>query len=226
LDKIIKFNNMNKNYKHCDKGHFYAASFSNCPHCQNQSDTGHSAGYGSNSDSGDTDKTALMGNAQTHASSSPPPNAGQASGGFADTVKVGSHGSGNDDGRTVVVSSGKKIDDKGEVPKSSPARKLVGWLVSYTINDLGIDFRLYEGQNNIGRDTKNIVRITEDPAISSHHATILFRGGQFYLRDEMSTNPSFVNGEEVMPGNTVKLKDGDSIMVGKTVLLLRYAMLS
>jgi pSer/pThr/pTyr-binding forkhead associated (FHA) protein len=42
----------------------------------------------------------------------------------------------------------------------------------------------------------------------------------------MSTNPSFVNGEEVMPGNTVKLKDGDSIMVGKTVLLLRYAMLS
>jgi len=142
-------------------------------------------------------------------------------------VKVGTPfgGGSGDDGRTVVVSSAKKSGEPGDVPKSTPSRKLVGWLVSYTINELGIDFRLYEGQNNIGRDGKNTIRITEDSSISSHHATILCRGGQFYLRDEMSTNPSFVNGEEVMPGNTIKLKDGDSIMVGKTVLLIRFSAL-
>ena len=216
---------MNKNYKNCDKGHFYPATYSSCPHCQNQSEDNFPSGEAANYGSDDSDKTVIMGNGGLNAAN--PQVSEGASSVTSDTVKVGTPygGVSVDDGRTVVVSSGKKTREQGETPKSTPSRKLVGWLVSYTINELGVDFRLYEGQNNIGRDGKNTVRITEDSSISSHHATILFRGGQFYLRDEMSTNPSFVNGEEVMPGNTVKLNDGDTIMVGKTVLMLRFAVL-
>lgn len=217
---------MNKNYKNCDNGHFYAATFSSCPHCSNEPEPTRESGDKSNFSSGDTDKTAMVSNSSLDSSS---PNTGPSSLGASlrPTVKVGTpfdSGANNHD-RTIVFSSGKNTNEKEDTLKPSPSRKLVGWLVSYTINELGIDFRLYEGQNNIGRDAKNTVRISEDPAVSSHHATILFRAGHFYIRDEMSTNPSFVNGEEVMPGNTVKLKDGDSIMVGKTVLLLRFSVL-
>lgn len=214
---------MNKNYKNCDRGHFYSATFSSCPHCLKDSPE---------SDGrpvpiiDETEKTIMMGNEGVN----PVPSSSNFGGDSSvtrDTVKVGTPfgGGSGDEGRTVVVSSARKTGEPGDVPKSTPSRKLVGWLVSYTINELGVDFRLYEGQNSIGRDGKNTVRVTEDSSISSHHATILYRGGQFYLRDEMSTNPSFVNGEEVMPGNTIKLKDGDSIMVGKTVLLIRFSAL-
>jgi hypothetical protein len=210
---------MNKNYKNCDQGHFYPSTFASCPHCQNQSNSTPSAGQGA----GDSDKTALMGNATKNAAGL---SSDATSPGFMETVKVGTPmmaTSSGDSGRTMVVSSSKGSEANAENQGPSPSRKLVGWLVSYTISELGVDFRLYEGQNNIGRDAKNTVRITEDSSISSHHATILFRGGQFYFRDEMSTNPSFVNEEEVMPGNTVKLGDGDAIRVGKTLLMLRIS---
>ena len=211
---------MNKNYKNCDQGHFYPSTFSSCPHCQNQPSTTDSTGI----ESGDNDKTALMGNAGKSLQGMGTEGASPS---FMETVKVGTpNPSIGDNGRTMVVPSTKGSDTKGEEQRPTPSRKLVGWLVSYTISELGVDFRLYEGQNNIGRDVKNTVRITEDGSISSHHATILFRGGQFYLRDEMSTNPSFVNEEEVMPGNTVKLADGDAIRVGKTLLMLRFSFVT
>jgi len=217
---------MNKNYKNCEQGHFYPSTFSSCPHCQNQSSTVASGNVGSVT-SDDSDKTALMGNGGRIQPASDPSFGSVGSSSQGATVQVGMPFSANEDqGRTIVVSSGPRSGQKESDVKPTPSRKLVGWLVSYTISELGVDFRLYEGQNNIGRDTKSTVRITEDSAISSQHATILNRGGQFYLRDEMSTNPSFVNGEEVMPGNTVKLNDGDSIMLGKTVLMLRVSILN
>lgn len=218
---------MNKNYKSCDRGHFYPATHSSCPHCQNQSEPTNDSNRSSGMGTGDTEKTALMGNPGLSGGQQKFSPGEMGSVPFGETVKVGTpFGSVPDDGRTVVVPTGGNKENPWDKAKSSPSRKLVGWLVSYTINELGVDFRLYEGQNNIGREAKNTVRITEDPSISSHHATILNRGGMFYLRDEMSTNPSFVNGEEVMPGNTVKLKDVDSIMLGKTVLMLRVSILN
>jgi hypothetical protein len=210
---------MNKNYKSCENGHFFASSFESCPHCKNQTEnpTGQSSIGQGNLDS---DKTSLIGNMGNPT--------GNASGNDKTignvTQRVGSEGAyTSDDGdRTRVVTSPGNISKE---PKISATRKLVGWLVSYSLSEFGVDFKLYEGQNIIGRDQNCTIRITEDPSISSKHATILFRGNQFYLRDEMSTNPSFVNKEEVMPGNTIKLNDGDTIKVGGTDLLIRYALL-
>jgi hypothetical protein len=132
-------------------------------------------------------------------------------------------GSGGGTGdKTIVVGPSRP---RGEGPPASPTaqRKLTAWLISFTLSPFGVDFRLFEGQNNIGRDAKNSVRITEDSSVSSEHATILCRGEKFFLQDKLSTNPSYVNGEELLPGATIELKDGDELTIGKTVFRIRFA---
>jgi hypothetical protein len=42
----------------------------------------------------------------------------------------------------------------------------------------------------------------------------------------MSTNPSFLNEYEIMPGETVKIKDGDSLKIGKNDFILRLSMIA
>lgn len=216
---------MSKNYKNCDKGHFYPSNLGACPHCQGQSETGFEMPQNNQGMLDETDKTALMSNkGNSIPGTVVADNAGAAY--PSETIPLGNPISGNSGhgDRTVVFPGGGKKEDE-KVARPTSARKLVGWLVSFTITEFGIDFQLYEGQNNIGRDASCTIRITEDASISSKHATILFRNDQFYLRDEMSTNPSFVNGEEVLPGNTVKLNDGDSITIGKTELIIRVAQI-
>lgn len=102
-------------------------------------------------------------------------------------------------------------------------RKLVGWLVSFTLDESGRDFRLFEGKNKLGRNLSNDIRISQDGKISGDHATILFRGDAFYVKDEMATNPSFHNDEEIKPGQTVEVKDGDSLKLGSHSYILRRA---
>jgi hypothetical protein len=212
---------MNKNYKNCEKGHFFSANLKSCPHCEVQNESGFIYSKGDESNIDNTDKTVIM---SDHKSSARNTTVDDNEDTYTceGTIPLSNQTSENSNlaDRTVVFSkSGEQNEKKGS--RHTSARKLVGWLVSYTITEFGIDFRLYEGQNTVGRDSSCTVRISEDTSISTKHATILFRNHQFYLRDEMSTNPSFVNGEEVMPGNTVKLNDGDSITIGKTVLFIR-----
>ncbi|MCS7152375.1 MAG: FHA domain-containing protein [Bacteroidia bacterium] len=96
-------------------------------------------------------------------------------------------------------------------------RKIVGWLVSFTLHPNGVDFRLYEGRNTIGTDHRCDI-VINDPAASGHHLTILYRAGEFLFRDELSTNGTFVNGEMQNEG---KLRDGDVIKVGNTEFRFR-----
>lgn len=110
----------------------------------------------------------------------------------------------------------------GAIPQLRPApqnRKLVGWLISYTLHPNGVDFRLYEGRNLLGSDPKCDI-LLNDPKVSGHHLTILYRAGQFIFRDELSTNGTFINGIMVNEGS---LQDGDVIRVGDTELKLRIA---
>jgi hypothetical protein len=102
-------------------------------------------------------------------------------------------------------------------------RKLVGWLVSFTLDESGRDFRLFEGKNKLGRDLSNDIRISQDGKISGDHATILFRGDSFYVKDEMATNPSYHNDIEIKPGQAVEVKDGDRLKFGSNTFILRQA---
>jgi pSer/pThr/pTyr-binding forkhead associated (FHA) protein len=54
--------------------------------------------------------------------------------------------------------------------------------------------------------------------VSRRHATVMVDdGGRATLRDEGSTNGTFVNGERVHPGNEVRLVDGDQIRLAADV---------
>lgn len=51
--------------------------------------------------------------------------------------------------------------------------------------------------------------IPDNNSISRHHASIINKGGVFYLVDMKSTNFTFVNGNKVVPEQEIKLSSGD-----------------
>ena len=124
--------------------------------------------------------------------------------------------SGDNPDRTLIhkAESEPSASDSG----SSHGRKLVGWLVSFTWNKEGQDYRLLEGKTLIGADNKSDI-ILGDSEVSAHHCTILYRSGKFRLKDEFSTNGTLVNDIEI--DSQAELNDGDKITVGKTEFLFR-----
>ena len=52
-------------------------------------------------------------------------------------------------------------------------------------------------------------------SVSRRHATVTVDdAGHATIRDEHSTNGTFVNGDRVLPGTTVRLVDGDTVRLG------------
>lgn len=94
-------------------------------------------------------------------------------------------------------------------------RKLVGWLISYSINPLGVDYKLFEGRNVIGHDIDCNITVN-DKAMSGKHAVILFRAGKYKIKDELSSHGTYVNEEDIEE-KTVEIHDGDIIKMGMTV---------
>ena len=84
---------------------------------------------------------------------------------------------------------------------------------------MGVDFKLYEGRNIIGRDLDCQISL-DDNTVSAKHAVLLFRAGRYSITDQQSTQGTFVNGEdiELVPKY---LNDGDIIKVGQTIFKFR-----
>jgi hypothetical protein len=118
-------------------------------------------------------------------------------------------------GVTETSSEDGTTSEKKDAPRI--ARKIKGWIVSFTLDPMGVDYRIFEGNNTIGRDPSNSITITKDNTMSSEHANILFRGGKFYISDEMAANGSYLNGEEMEIRKPYDLVDGDEIRLGDTV---------
>ena len=54
--------------------------------------------------------------------------------------------------------------------------------------------------------------------VSRRHATVTVSDtGEATIRDEHSTNGTFVNGDRVLPGSDVRLTDGDNVRLGADV---------
>jgi hypothetical protein len=103
---------------------------------------------------------------------------------------------------------------------SAPKPKLIGWLVTFSRDAAGRDYRLREGRSAIGSNFDNEVVITDDLKVSGHHATLLWQAGKLYLRDEMSTNGTFVNGAAISDQRK-EIASGDKIQVGETELIVK-----
>lgn len=188
-------------YKTCINGHNYDASLSKCPFCPTT----------------DYEKTVReLDNQKTVIDNSQP------------TIKNISA----DDQKTVIDSSAPTVkaannpkEDKTVLINNTkpyiseqPTRKLVGWLVTFDLNPNGVDFKLYEGRNVIGRNGKNDIIINHN-SVSEKHCTILYRNEKFMISDELSTNGTYVNNEIVE--DKAYLNDNDIIRLGTVNLKLR-----
>lgn len=71
---------------------------------------------------------------------------------------------------------------------------------------------------SIGRDRSNQI-IIADTKVSRFHAMIKFKNEEVYIKDTNSSNGTYINGKKITPDKSIKLKNGDKIKVGTTVLV-------
>ncbi len=197
----------------CENGHYYPQNLKNCPYCPKPDDDAIVPNLPFGNQGGSLSKTVInTGNDDQDDDDLFSPS--QFMGGGSTT--------GSSLGRTQIYGSeesyGGSFSDSFQPTPPSLGRKMVGWLVSFTIDANGADFRLYEGRNLIGSDNGCDIVVRNDAAVSGHHLTILHRMGQFKFKDELSTNGTFINDVFEEEGN---LKDGDVIRMGDTIFKFR-----
>jgi len=198
--------------KKCPNGHYYSDHLDACPYCGAPSTTDTRGGSTFRADETmipETEKSTIL----------PDEEISLPGGESTVDFNAGDFDEGGD--RTIIID--KPRDAMQQAPVTRPKRKLVGWLVSYTLDELGYDYRLYEGKNVIGKRPGLEVSVLQDPSVSGIHATILYRNNKFLLRDEFSTNGTYLNGK-IVEQETPELQDGDIIKVGNTEFLFRTAI--
>lgn len=121
-----------------------------------------------------------------------------------------SHTADQPDRRTIVVAS--PADEPGVKGKG----KIIGWLITYTRNQEGVDYRLRVGFNRIGAHPACDL-VMDDETVSGSHAVVVFRDGRCLIKDELSRNGTFVNDVEVTEARV--LQNYDQIRVGNTTLI-------
>ncbi len=109
---------------------------------------------------------------------------------------------------TIVTSSpvGRHLDSLGE---SKPASYLM-------FNKKKVEL---VAKITIGRESDNDV-VVDNKLASRHHALIQKIKNAYFIRDEESTNGTFVNGIRIPAGKYVKLNPGDKITIGNMNLVI------
>jgi hypothetical protein len=111
-------------------------------------------------------------------------------------------------------------EDASPARAPQPGRRVVGWMISFDVNLEGQEYVIREGKNTLGRAREADISVFYDDRVSAIHATIVYRNGECRLRDEMTNNGTFLNGQDIGPGGTVSLKNGDILRVGRCTFKL------
>lgn len=193
-----------KGFKRCEKGHMYKENVADCPYCPKGSTKSN-------------DKTEVAGNAkldktEIFVDSSPKTEEVKQKMPVARKIP-------NDESQDLNKTFIQGVTEDESKEESSPrsTRKLMGWIVSFSNDPMGIDYKIYEGRNFLGTSSKLDITIGGDQSISGNHALILCRKQKFWIKDEMSSNGTFLNEEEIEPNESPELKDGDNIKIGSTI---------
>jgi hypothetical protein len=207
-------------FKKCSNGHYYQGA--TCPYCP--------AGNATQTATTGDDETQIQGGGRRNSSKT------QIVGGFDNSETVGGNtpvGGGtvvnrpaqNVGSRTVIIDETVVTNTDGRaevVQQTRNTRKLVGWLVTYSHDAMGVDYRIYEGRNIIGRDLECSISVA-DSQMSGKHATLLFRADKYSLTDQQSTHGTFVNDEDI-DLEPRYLHDGDVIRMGQTVFRFKTSL--
>lgn len=209
---------MSSNFQKCPNGHYYDSSLSKCPYCPSTVSPGvptqRTGPYpGEYEDDGKT-KPYFEG-AMDSTVASP------YSDGLQKTLVEGQPVAPPKPASPMDGNKTQFFDENVEGVKEGKRayRKLVGWLVSYTIDKCGVDFKLYEGRNIIGRDGDCQI-VIPDGTVTGKHAVILYRNGKYSITDQQSSNGTYVNGEDIEL-EPKYINDGDIIKIGDTELTFR-----
>jgi len=203
---------MEGEFKQCPNGHYYQGA--SCPYCKTSS---------SNRDSNTSLKTEIFFGDPGASSQIPTEIQNDGSSGMKTTIVDGQETVVSNAGvppsnRTVfgdeteyeVIPSGQQVEKK--TYRSS--RKLVGWFVTYSFDAMGVDYKIYEGRNVIGRDVDCNITVN-DRMMSGKHAVLLFRADKYSLTDNQSSHGTFVNDEDIELEPRY-LKDRDLVRMGET----------
>ena len=71
----------------------------------------------------------------------------------------------------------------------------------------------------IGRDPENDIQI-DDKYISRKHLKIQRKGDKYLIQDLNSKNGTFVNGKQISPNDLFELGEGQTIVIGMSVICL------
>lgn len=205
---------MASEYKQCPNGHYYQGT--TCPYCKN----------GNNAQGSKTSlKTEIFegeGGAGVGFQGTSAATVMDVDGNAATVLDNGASAT-NQHYSNRTVFGDEEETETGKVEKTyRSSRKLVGWLVSYTLDDMGVDYKLYEGRNIIGRDNDCNITVN-DKMVSGKHAVILFRADKYSISDQQSSHGTFVNDEDIELAPHY-IKDGDIIRIGETVFKFRSSL--
>jgi predicted component of type VI protein secretion system len=79
-----------------------------------------------------------------------------------------------------------------------------------------------QATSTVGRRTETDLPLTWDSEVSGLHAELHYLGGEWTILDDgLSTNGTYVNGQRIT--GRQRLRDGDRIRIGRTVLAYRAA---
>jgi len=93
----------------------------------------------------------------------------------------------------------------------NPAR----FVLSSNKGNVPKEYPLEKPDTSIGRAPENdIVLPDEEKVISRYHATIRYENGSYSLRDEGSSNGTYVNGQGLEKNFPRMLQDGDHVSIG------------
>jgi len=81
----------------------------------------------------------------------------------------------------------------------------------------GSSVSLHGRNTSVGRDEASDLAIA-DPSVSPRHCVLVFRDDHVSVQDCDQRNPTFVNG---LPAGDRRLRDGDEIQIGDSLLVLR-----
>jgi hypothetical protein len=198
-----------KGYKQCEKGHYFKDELHECPYCPKGSGSG-SVGHDDKTkvQGGGNDSTSVGDKTQVFGAGNP------------QQQPLNINPSVKRDLNKTFIQEVEELNEGGEIKEvvhQRATRRIVGWLISYSLDPMGIDYRIYEGNNTIGRNPGNDMTIAGDSSISGHHGTILFKKGRYYLKDEMAANGSYVNDNELEVGQPHEIFDGDTLRLGNSV---------
>lgn len=98
------------------------------------------------------------------------------------------------------------------------AREVVGTLEMENGEDGAGPFKVFGGENALGRLPSNDIPLAFDGFVSGRHAKIVASEEGISIEDLDSTNGTELNGQRLTAGVKEPLSDGDEVRVGKTVL--------